>query len=108
MARQSEMRFTFEPIGGVAVDVIEFELEEEISRPSVLTLDLSSTNPAIDFGQILDQPALFVLIGSSPHVSHPWRRYRHHRMPSRPRLIKLSYADKTSVSAKISTPSFCC
>ncbi|CAN7717032.1 type VI secretion system tip protein TssI/VgrG [Caballeronia sp. LjRoot31] len=61
MPRQSDLRFTFEPASGVTFDVIEFDLDEALSAPFALTLELSSSDPAVDFGQILDQPALFTL-----------------------------------------------
>ena len=62
MPRQSEVRFTFEPAAsGAAFEVVKFELREALSDCFVLTLELSSTNPAVDFGQLLDQPALFTI-----------------------------------------------
>ncbi|WP_153101225.1 type VI secretion system Vgr family protein [Paraburkholderia hayleyella] len=56
MARQSDMRFTFSA-GGIDFDVISFELEEGLSQTFVLSLELASTNPAVDFGAVLDQAA---------------------------------------------------
>ncbi|POA16717.1 type VI secretion system tip protein VgrG, partial [Pseudomonas sp. FW300-N1A1] len=61
MPRQSDLRFTFEPLQGDAFEVVEFELEEGLSRPFKLTLDLASHDPAIDFSRVLDLPALFTL-----------------------------------------------
>ncbi len=61
MPRQSDLRFTFEPASGVAFEVVAFTLEEALSEPFTLTVDLSSTDASVDFGQVLDQPALFTL-----------------------------------------------
>jgi type VI secretion system secreted protein VgrG len=59
--RLSDMRFTFQPASGIAVQVVEFRLEESLSSLFKLAVDLSSENPALDFGQLLDQPALLTL-----------------------------------------------
>ncbi|WP_321884177.1 type VI secretion system tip protein TssI/VgrG, partial [Burkholderia cepacia] len=56
MARQSDMRFTFKA-GGLEFDVVSFELEEGLSQPFTLSVDLASTDPSIDFAAVLDQPA---------------------------------------------------
>ncbi|CAD5110410.1 type VI secretion system Vgr family protein [Zestomonas carbonaria] len=61
MASLSDLRFTFEPASGVKLDVVKFRLEEALSECFTLDLDLVSSDPAIDFGQVLDQPALFTL-----------------------------------------------
>ncbi|MET3654748.1 type VI secretion system Vgr family protein [Dyella japonica] len=66
MPRQSDLRFTFAatPSGNTqppAFDVVSFELREALSEPFVLTLDLASADPAVDFGAVLDQPYLFTL-----------------------------------------------
>ncbi|WP_020202195.1 type VI secretion system Vgr family protein [Cupriavidus sp. WS] len=61
MARQSDLRFTFAVIGGESFDVVEFTLREALSETFVLELDLASTNPAVDFAQVLDRSALFTL-----------------------------------------------
>ncbi|WP_321959660.1 contractile injection system protein, VgrG/Pvc8 family, partial [Paraburkholderia tropica] len=42
-------------------DVVSFRLEEAISRPYLLTAELSSADPSIDFGTLLDQPALLTI-----------------------------------------------
>lgn len=41
--------------------MVEFNFTEGLSQPFVLDVELSSGNPAVDFGQILDQPALFTI-----------------------------------------------
>ncbi|MCA8115541.1 type VI secretion system Vgr family protein [Burkholderia cepacia] len=50
------MRFTFKA-GGTEFDVVSFELDEGLSQPFTLSVDLASTDPSIDFGAVLDQPA---------------------------------------------------
>ncbi|NWL75257.1 type VI secretion system tip protein VgrG, partial [Pseudomonas taiwanensis] len=57
MAVQSDLRFTF-TAGADAFEVVEFHLVEGLSETFRLNVDLSCTNPAIDFGQVLDRPAL--------------------------------------------------
>ena len=61
MPRQSDLRFTFEPASGAAFEVIEFTLEESLSRPFKLELELASFDAALDFGTLLDKPAVFTL-----------------------------------------------
>ncbi len=61
MPRQSDLSFAFAPASGAAFDVVSFRLEEAISRPFVLSVELSSTDPAVNFGTILDQPALLTI-----------------------------------------------
>ncbi|NWD09738.1 contractile injection system protein, VgrG/Pvc8 family, partial [Pseudomonas gingeri] len=61
MPRQSDLRFTFDPLQGDAFDVVSFELEEGLSQLFELRLDLASHDPAIDFNRILDLPALFTI-----------------------------------------------
>ncbi|PPA73310.1 type VI secretion system tip protein VgrG, partial [Achromobacter spanius] len=57
----STFRFTFTTASGAAFDVIEFTLDEALSEPYRLCVDLSSFDPAVDFGALLDQPALFTI-----------------------------------------------
>jgi type VI secretion system secreted protein VgrG len=61
MPRQSDLRFTFEPESGLPFDVMEFDFDEALSETFSLRLELSSSDPAVDFGKVLDQPALFTL-----------------------------------------------
>lgn len=61
MPRQSDLRFTFEPVQGDAFEVIEFTLEEGLSQPFILNLELASHDPAVDFNRVLDLPALLTL-----------------------------------------------
>ncbi|AYD64767.1 type VI secretion system tip protein VgrG [Achromobacter sp. B7] len=71
MAHSSDLRFTFVPAArGVAFDVIEFTLDEALSETYRLDLELSSFDPAIDFGALLDQTALFTLWRGDAPVRH--------------------------------------
>ena len=55
MARQSQLRFTFEIPGVMDFEVVEFWLTEGLSETFVLELDLDSADPSVDFGKVLDQ-----------------------------------------------------
>ncbi|QXI30125.1 type VI secretion system Vgr family protein [Pseudomonas vanderleydeniana] len=70
MPRQSDLRFTFVPQQGDVLEVVSFELEEGLSRPFALTLELVSRDPAIDFNRILDLPALFTIWRHDTAVRH--------------------------------------
>ncbi|ATN12799.1 type VI secretion system tip protein VgrG [Pseudomonas sp. FDAARGOS_380] len=61
MPRQSDLRFTFEPLKGDAFDVVSFRLEEGLSQPFKLQLELASHNAAIDFNNVLDLTGLFTI-----------------------------------------------
>ncbi|MBN3853353.1 type VI secretion system tip protein VgrG [Paraburkholderia sp. Ac-20340] len=61
MSRQVDLRFTFQVASGVAFDVVSFEHEEGVSEGYKLAIDLVSTNPGIEFGKILDQPAVLTI-----------------------------------------------
>jgi type VI secretion system secreted protein VgrG len=61
MPRQSDLRFTFEPLKGDHFEVVSFTLEEGLSQPFKLELELVSHNAAIDFNRVLDLAALFTL-----------------------------------------------
>ncbi|VVO10902.1 type VI secretion system Vgr family protein [Pseudomonas fluorescens] len=61
MPRQSDLHFTFEPLHGDAFEVVSFTLEEGLSQPFKLTLELASHDAAIDFNRVLDLAALFTL-----------------------------------------------
>ena len=60
MPAQSDLRFTFTAGTGV-FEVVEFHLSEGLSETFRLEVDLSSTDPAVKFGEILDRPALFTI-----------------------------------------------
>lgn len=69
--RQRDLRFTFSILSGqMEFEVVEFTLEEAISEPYRLTLELASHNPNIDFAQVLDQPALLTVFQGSTAVRH--------------------------------------
>ncbi|OOV95290.1 MULTISPECIES: type VI secretion system Vgr family protein [unclassified Pseudomonas] len=60
MPIQSDLRFTFSA-GKESFDVVEFTLHEALSETFLLAVELTSDNPAIDFGQVLDRSALLTL-----------------------------------------------
>lgn len=71
MPRLSDMRFTFAPIAASAnFEVIEFTLDEALSSTYQLRVALSSFDPAVDFGALLDQPALFTIWRGDTPVRH--------------------------------------
>ncbi|CAG9234437.1 Putative type VI secretion system protein VgrGB [Paraburkholderia tropica] len=68
MPRQSDLRFTLEMCTTrVPFEVVAFELIEGLSESFKLTVELSSENPAIDFGKVVDQSAtLTIWRGETP------------------------------------------
>ncbi|WP_276204496.1 contractile injection system protein, VgrG/Pvc8 family, partial [Pseudomonas putida] len=60
MPAQSDLSFTFTAAAG-EFEVVEFHLTEALSETFRLEVDLSSTDAAVKFGEILDRPALFTL-----------------------------------------------
>ncbi|MFD4840655.1 type VI secretion system Vgr family protein [Achromobacter sp. NPDC058515] len=65
-----DLRFTFAPVCGAPFDVIEFTLDEALSEPYRLCVQLSSFDAAVDFGAILDQPALFTIWRGAQATRH--------------------------------------
>ena len=62
MPSQSDLRFTFQPlVGRSEFEVVSFELDEAISMPFQLKLELISFEDDVDFGQLLDKPVLFTI-----------------------------------------------
>ena len=61
MPRQSDLRYTFKPLRGDPFEVVSFTLEEGLSQPFKLELELVSHHPAIDFYRMLDLAAVFTL-----------------------------------------------
>ncbi|WP_447740159.1 type VI secretion system Vgr family protein [Pseudomonas laurentiana] len=62
MPSQTDLRYSFQPLAGADVfEVVSFELDEAISSPFQLKLELISFEGDVDFGQLLDQPVLFTL-----------------------------------------------
>ncbi|WP_256829950.1 type VI secretion system Vgr family protein [Pseudomonas sp. Pse1] len=70
MPRQSDLRFTFTPLRGDAFDVVSFTLDEGLSHPFKLTLELASHNAAIDFNRVLDLAGLFTIWRGDTPVRH--------------------------------------
>ncbi|QXI30589.1 type VI secretion system Vgr family protein [Pseudomonas vanderleydeniana] len=70
MPRQSDLRFTFEPLQGDAFDVVSFTLDEGLSKPFKLQLELASGDPAVDFNRLLDLPAVFTLWRGQTPIRH--------------------------------------
>lgn len=66
MPRQTDRRYTFESADASAFEVVAFRLSEGLSEPYLLEVELSSVNAAVDFGKVLDQPALFTTSGKTP------------------------------------------
>ncbi|CAB3860178.1 type VI secretion system Vgr family protein [Achromobacter animicus] len=60
MPTQSDLCFTF-TIGDEPFDVVEFTLQEGLSETFLLEVELASSNPAIDFGEVLDRAALLTI-----------------------------------------------
>ncbi|MDD2124203.1 type VI secretion system tip protein VgrG [Pseudomonas monteilii] len=62
MPSQTDLRFTFQPlVGRSEFEVVSFELDEAISTPFQLHLELISFEDDVDFGQLLDKPVLFTI-----------------------------------------------
>ncbi|MQG94752.1 type VI secretion system Vgr family protein [Pseudomonas sp. MN1F] len=62
MPSQSDLRYSFQPlVSQVEFEVVSFELREEISTPFTLELTLISFENDINFGHLLDKPALFTI-----------------------------------------------
>lgn len=71
MPSQSDFRYTFEPlVGNAEFEVVSFELQEEISAPFTLELELISFEPDIDFGQLLDKPIVFTIWDGKGPLRH--------------------------------------
>ncbi|MFD4841337.1 type VI secretion system Vgr family protein, partial [Achromobacter sp. NPDC058515] len=71
MPRLSDVRFTFTPsAAGVDFEVVEFTLDEALSETFLLRVELSSFDAAVDFGALLDQPALFTIWRGDTPVRH--------------------------------------
>ncbi|RUE55923.1 type VI secretion system Vgr family protein [Pseudomonas aeruginosa] len=62
MSIRCDLRFTFTAgAGAEAFEVVEFHLVEGLSEPFHLDVQLSCANAAVDFGQVLDRPALLTI-----------------------------------------------
>ncbi|AIZ32416.1 type VI secretion system Vgr family protein [Pseudomonas parafulva] len=71
MPSQSKLRYSFQPlVGNAQFEVVSFTLNEGISQPFTLELQLVSHDHDIDFGKLLDQPVLFTLWESARPVRY--------------------------------------
>ena len=62
MPRQSNLRYSVQPlVGDAAFEVVSFTLDEALSTPFKLNLELVSADADVDFAQLLDQPVLFTI-----------------------------------------------
>lgn len=115
MPVQSDLRFSF-TAGDVAFDVIEFHLCEALSEVFTLGVDLSCADPAVDFGQVLDQPALLTiwqgeqpvryvhgLVTSFQQGNTGFRRTRYHATVE-PRLARLRLSSDWRIFQALNVP----
>ncbi|HFH4390322.1 TPA: type VI secretion system Vgr family protein [Pseudomonas aeruginosa] len=115
MAVQSDLRFTF-TAGADAFEVVEFRLTEGLSETFLLDVELSCANPAIDFGQVLDRPALLTiwqggqpvryvhgLVTSFQQGNTGFRRTRY-RAIVEPRLARLRLASDWRIFQTLAVP----
>ncbi|HCE3929169.1 TPA: type VI secretion system Vgr family protein [Pseudomonas aeruginosa] len=115
MAVQSDLRFTF-TAGADAFEVVEFSLTEGLSETFLLDVELSCANPAIDFGQVLDRPALLTIwqggqpvryvhgsVTSFQQGNTGFRRTRY-RAIVEPRLARLRLASDWRIFQTLAVP----
>ncbi|EOX6815137.1 TPA: type VI secretion system Vgr family protein [Pseudomonas aeruginosa] len=115
MAVQSDLRFTF-TAGADAFEVVEFSLTEGLSEAFLLDVELSCANPAIDFGQVLDRPALLTIwqggqpvryvhgsVTSFQQGNTGFRRTRY-RAIVEPRLARLRLASDWRIFQTLAVP----
>lgn len=115
MAVQSDLRFTF-TAGADAFEVVEFWLIEGLSETYKLDVDLSCANSSVDFGQVLDRPALFTIwqggqpvrylhgsVTSFQQGNTGFRRTRYHATVE-PRLACLKLASDWRIFQTLSVP----
>ncbi|QXI44869.1 hypothetical protein HU734_008900 [Pseudomonas wayambapalatensis] len=71
MPYQSDIHYTFSPIlGDTQFEVVSFTLNEAVSTPHQLLLELVSHDNDVDFGHLLDKPVLFTLWKGERPVRH--------------------------------------
>ncbi|NNJ18752.1 type VI secretion system tip protein VgrG [Pseudomonas putida CSV86] len=115
MPAQSDLRFTFTAAAG-EFEVVEFHLTEALSETFRLEVDLSSTDAAVKFGEILDRPALFTLwqggqpvryvhglVSSFQQGETGFRRTRY-RAIVEPRLARLHLCSDWRIFQTLSVP----
>ena len=116
MAAQSNLRFTFTVGSNDVFDVVEFRLTEGLSETFRLDIDLSCTNPAVDFAEILDRPALFTLwhgeqpvryvhgsVSSFQQGDTGFRRTRYHAVIE-PRLARMKLSSDWRIFQTLNVP----
>ncbi|WP_175654016.1 type VI secretion system Vgr family protein [Pseudomonas sp. Marseille-P9899] len=115
MPAQSDLRFTFSA-GPDSFEVVEFHLTEGLSETFRLEVDLSCADPAVDFGQVLDRPALLTLwqggqpvrylhgsVSSFQQSETGFRRTRY-RAIVEPRLARLRLASDWRIFQTLTVP----
>ncbi|HHQ2811058.1 TPA: type VI secretion system tip protein VgrG, partial [Pseudomonas aeruginosa] len=102
--------------GAEAFEVVEFHLVEGLSEPFHLDVQLSCANAAVDFGQVLDRPALLTIwqggqpvryvhgsVTSFQQGNTGFRRTRY-RAIVEPRLARLQLASDWRIFQTLSVP----
>ncbi len=69
MRHQSDLRFSF-AVNGLDFEVVEFDLDEGLCASYTLDVALASADAAIDFGRVLDQPAVLTIWQGGVAVRH--------------------------------------
>lgn len=117
MSIRCDLRFTFTAGAGAdAFEVVEFHLVESLSETFHLDVQLSCANPAVDFGQILNRPALLTIwqggqpvryvhgsVTSFQQGNTGFRRTRY-RAIVEPRLARLQLASDWRIFQALSVP----
>lgn len=71
MPSQSDLYYSFQPlVYQPALEVVSFTLKESISQNFKLELELISYEHDLDFGQLLDKPALFTISRANYPLRH--------------------------------------
>ena len=71
MPSQSDLYYSFQPlVYRPALEVVSFTLKESISQNFKLELELISYEHDLDFGQLLDKPALFTISRANCPLRH--------------------------------------
>ncbi|MBV4507841.1 type VI secretion system tip protein VgrG [Pseudomonas sp. BW13M1] len=71
MPNQSDLSYRFEPLASQdPFEVVSFTLDEALSTPFRLVLELVSYEDNVDFGHLLDKPALFTILRGQRPMRH--------------------------------------
>lgn len=71
MPNQSELSYRFEPLASQdPFEVVSFTLDEALSTPFRLVLELVSYEDNVDFAHLLDKPALFTILRGQRPMRH--------------------------------------